>query len=132
MPTKVMKSEMEWKEILSPEEYHVLREKGTEPPFTGKYNSFKRKGVYVCAACGSPVFSSESKYDSGTGWPSFYQPMERGAVEERLDKSHGMIRTEVVCSRCEGHLGHLFHDGPEPTGMRYCINSLSLDFKAMQ
>lgn len=128
---KVMKSENEWREILSPEEYHVLREKGTEPPYTGKYYSFKKRGTYFCIACGAPLFSSEDKYDSGTGWPSFAKPFDGGAVEERLDKRHGVVRTEVVCSRCEGHLGHLFSDGPEPSKMRYCINSLSLEFKSV-
>ncbi len=106
----------------------VLFEKGTEPPFSGQYYHHREKGVYCCAACGHPLFSSETKYDSGSGWPSFYAPMER-AVATEADHSHGMVRTEVSCARCRGHLGHVFPDGPLPTGLRYCINSLSLEFK---
>lgn len=126
---KVDKSDQEWKEELSPEEYRVLREKGTERAFTGEYNDFKKKGTFTCAACGNELFSSNTKYDSGSGWPSFYKPVDENAVEEKKDKSHGMVRTEVLCNNCGGHLGHVFPDGPQPTGMRYCINSVSLDFK---
>lgn len=123
------KSEQEWAEELSPEQYRVLRQCGTEAPFTGKYVNFKEDGYYYCAACGAKLFSSETKYDSGSGWPSFYAAADTSNIEEVLDKSHGMIRTEVKCKKCGGHLGHLFNDGPNPTGMRYCINSASLDFK---
>jgi len=124
---RVKKSEREWREELSDEEYHVLREKGTERPFTGRYWNEKAEGTYRCRGCGTPLFSSETKYDSGCGWPSFYQPMSGGNIEERRDLSHLMIRTEVLCARCGGHLGHVFPDGPRPTGLRYCINSASLD-----
>lgn len=129
MNLKVDKSDKEWKEELSPEEYRVLREKGTERAFTGKFNEFKEKGVFVCAACGNELFSSEAKYDSGSGWPSFYKPIGDQAVAEESDRSYGMVRTEVLCNDCGGHLGHVFPDGPEPTGLRYCINSVSMDFK---
>ena len=122
-------SETEWKERLTNEQYRVLREKGTEPAFTGKYVDEKSEGVYVCAGCGQPLFKSDTKFDSGTGWPSYFEPVTVEAITEHVDSSHGMTRTEVVCSRCEGHLGHVFPDGPQPTGMRYCINSVSLDFK---
>ena len=123
------RSDAEWKKVLSPEEYEVLRRKGTERAFTGKYYNSREKGVYRCAGCGNPLFDSETKFDSGTGWPSYYQPVSEDAVETEQDKSHGMIRTEVLCARCGGHLGHVFPDGPEPTGQRYCINSISLDFE---
>ncbi|UCF99616.1 MAG: peptide-methionine (R)-S-oxide reductase MsrB [Spirochaetaceae bacterium] len=123
------RSDPEWKEALSPEQYEVLRRKGTERAFTGKYHNSKEKGVYLCAGCGSPLFDSETKFDSGTGWPSYYQPITEGAVEAEEDRSYGMVRTEVLCAQCGGHLGHVFTDGPEPTGLRYCINSISLDFK---
>ncbi len=126
---KVIKSEDEWKAELSPEQYEVLRRAGTEAQFTGEYWDNKEGGVYLCAACGQELFSSDTKFDSGTGWPSFFDPMESDRVETREDMSHGMRRIEVVCSRCESHLGHLFPDGPRPTGQRYCINSCSLDFK---
>jgi peptide-methionine (R)-S-oxide reductase len=126
---KTDKADSVWKSKLSPEEYRVLREKGTERAFTGKYNDFKEKGIFTCAACGNELFSSEAKYDSGSGWPSFYKPISKNAVEEETDRSHGMVRTEVLCNDCGGHLGHVFPDGPEPTGMRYCINSVSMDFK---
>ena len=126
MPEKIQKTEAEWRAELTPEEYHIIREKGTERAFTGEYNKEKRAGMYKCRACGQELFSSETKFDSGTGWPSFYKPASEGAVEEHSDASHGMRRTEAVCSRCGAHLGHVFPDGPRPTGMRYCMNSASL------
>ena len=119
----------EWKEKLSPEAYHVIREKGTERPFTGKYHMHKEKGTYVCAACANPLFGSDTKFDSGTGWPSFFTPIADESVLTETDRSLGMTRTEVHCARCGGHLGHVFEDGPRPTGLRYCINSVSLDFR---
>jgi peptide-methionine (R)-S-oxide reductase len=121
-------TEEDWKEKLSPEEYYILREKGTERAFTGKYWDHKEKGVYHCKACDEPLFLSDTKYDSGCGWPSFFQPAEESKITESMDKSHGMYRTEVTCSNCGGHLGHVFTDGPQPTGLRYCINSASIDF----
>ena len=126
---KVQKTEIEWKDCLTPEAYEILRKKGTERAFTGKYYNNKEKGSYVCAGCGTVLFDSETKFDSGTGWPSFYQPANPKAVAEAHDKSHGMVRREVHCPVCGGHLGHVFEDGPAPTGLRYCINSGSLDFK---
>jgi peptide-methionine (R)-S-oxide reductase len=126
------RSEQEWRERLSPEEYRILREAGTEPPFTGELLHNKAQGMYRCAACGEPLFASDSKYDSGSGWPSFTAPVESEAVEERQDASHGMVRTEVRCAACEGHLGHVFPDGPGPEGLRYCINSASLSFDGKQ
>jgi len=124
---KVEKSEQEWQSELTPEQYEVLREKGTEPAFTGAYWDAKEDGVYRCAGCGQELFSSDTKFDSGTGWPSFFDPMDSDKVETREDNSFMMRRTEVVCSRCGGHLGHVFDDGPNPTGLRYCINSCALD-----
>lgn len=123
------KTEEEWRKLLSPEEYHVLREKGTEPAFTGKHLKNKKKGIYVCTGCGNELFSSETKFDSGTGWPSFWAPVSKDNVEEELDERFGMQRTEVLCKKCGGHLGHLFEDSTTPTAQRYCINSIALDFK---
>ena len=126
---KVYKTEEEWKKILFPEEYYVLREKGTESAFTGKYLKNKKNGTYVCAGCGNKLFSSETKFDSGTGWPSFWAPVSKVNIEEKVDNRFGMGRTEVICKKCGGHLGHVFNDRPTPTGQRFCINSISLKFK---
>lgn len=122
-------SESEWRKRLSPVQYHVLREAGTEPAFSGKYNGMKADGIYRCAACMLDLFDSDDKYDSGSGWPSYTQPIAPDRVTEHRDVSHGMVRTEARCARCDGHLGHVFPDGPPPTGLRYCMNSVSLDFR---
>ncbi len=122
-------SDAEWRKRLTPEQYHVLREKGTEYPGSGKYYHWKEKGRFLCAACGQELFSTDVKYDSGSGWPSFWEAIAPDAIGENTDTSHSMTRTEVVCSRCGSHLGHVFDDGPKPTGLRYCINSLSLTFQ---
>lgn len=130
MQDQIIKSDSEWKEILTKEQYRVLRKKGTERPFSGEYVNFKKEGIFRCAACGNPLFSSQTKYNSGTGWPSFWAPISPNNVELKPDNSLFMKRTEVVCSRCGGHLGHVFNDGPPPTHKRFCINSVALQFDA--
>ena len=129
MKKKINKTETEWETCLTPEQYRVLREKGTEIPFSGKYYHFDKKGIYICAACGNKLFTSKTKYDSGSGWPSFFRPYSEDAIEVRKDRSAGMVRLEILCGQCGSHLGHVFPDGPQPTGLRYCVNSLSLDLK---
>lgn len=126
---KISKTEDQWRSELTPEQFRILRQKGTERPFTGVYNEFKGKGTFVCAGCGAPLFDTATKFNSGCGWPSFTAPAAPDAVAEHRDSSHGMERVEVTCANCGGHLGHVFPDGPAPTGERYCINSVSLDFK---
>ena len=129
-PTKgTVKTEADWKKELTTGQYQVMRQCGTEPAFTGKYYNYKEKGEYLCAACGQKLFSSNTKYDSGSGWPSFYQPISNTNIDEKKDRSLGMVRIEIVCSNCGSHLGHVFNDGSNPTGLRYCVNSVSLDFQ---
>ena len=128
MIEKIVKSDQEWRTQLTEEQYYVTRQKGTERPFSGEYYNFKKQGTFRCVGCGETLFRSETKYDSGCGWPSFYAPADQGKIREQRDTSHGMVRTEILCERCDAHLGHVFADGPQPTGLRFCINSVALDF----
>ncbi len=129
MSEKIKKSDQEWRAQLTPEQYQVARKAGTERAFTGKYWNSKEKGIYACVCCGQALFSADTKFDSGTGWPSFWQPLTEGAVATETDQSYGMVRTEARCSKCDAHLGHVFEDGPAPTGLRFCMNSASLNLK---
>lgn len=126
---KITKTDAEWRAQLTPEQYRVARQQGTEPAFSGPYWDEHRAGLYRCVCCNEPLFRSDTKFDSGTGWPSFHSPVDKDAVEQEVDRSHGMVRTEIICSRCAAHLGHVFTDGPEPTGLRYCMNGTALDFE---
>ena len=130
MNTEITKTDEEWRKLLTPVQFNILREKGTERPYTGEYDTLFEQGTYFCAACGSELFRSSAKFNSGCGWPAFYEPATNNNIIEKKDSSHGMVRTEVMCAQCGGHLGHVFEDGPEPTGLRYCINSGALKFEA--
>jgi peptide-methionine (R)-S-oxide reductase len=129
MTEKIKKTDEEWRDLLTPKQFYITRQKGTEPAFTGKLNKVYDEGTYHCVGCGNELFTSDKKYDSGSGWPSFWSVTSQENIKSETDTSHGMVRTEVMCSKCEAHLGHLFTDGPEPSGLRYCVNSASLDFK---